>query len=206
MEFSYEQFKKIKENINDKVSERDSVLKMLSVLRNKKTETEIELIKLKKAQIIIQNVSQITQSALTYQISNLVTTALFSVNEEWPEFKMKIETRHNQNEIDFFFYENGCEQDPLESSGYGVCDIASLALNISIWALNKNRPCFINDEPFRNLSVDNLEKASLMLKMLCEKLNIQIIMVSHEDEIAVAADKVFRVSKRKEISSCKVES
>lgn len=148
-----------------------------------------------KAREIIQLVAQNTQETLKYHISGLVTTALKSVSKEWPEFAVNMVVRRNQTECDLVFIEDGEECNPIDSSGGGPLDVASFALRIANWSLNKNRPTFWLDEPFKYVSPNLQPKVSQMLKMLCDELKIQIIMVSHAEEINYRADKTFYVGK-----------
>ena len=148
-----------------------------------------------KAREIIQIVAQNTQEKLQFHISSLVTTALQSVSKEWPEFAAKIVVRRNQTECDLVFIEDGVECNPIDSSGGGPLDVASFALRIAYWSLNKNRPTFWLDEPFKFVSPNLQPKVSQMLKMLCDELKIQIIMISHADEINYRADRTFNVDK-----------
>ena len=148
-----------------------------------------------EARVILQETAAQTQKNLRYHISSLVTMAIQAIFGEGLEFKMAIEQRRNQTEIDFFVEEFGNLQEPLDSNGFGLVDIISLALRVSYWSLKKNRKTFILDEPFRNLSRDHSRAASKLLKTLCEKLGLQIIIVSHDTEITSYADKVFQVEK-----------
>ena len=76
-----------------------------------------------------------------------------------------------------------------------MVDVASFALRISLWALKnpKSRNTLLLDEPFKNLSRKYLPKASDMLKKLCDRMKLQIIMIAHPPELIEAADRVFNV-------------
>jgi len=77
-----------------------------------------------------------------------------------------------------------------------MMDVTSFALRVAFWALKKNRPIMVLDEPFPNVSPDLQYKVSEMVKFVSEKLGLQIIMVSHAENINVAANKTFVVSKK----------
>jgi len=155
----------------------------------------------KEARIIFQTVAAKTQENLKYCVSNLVTMAVKAIFGDGIEFKMAIERRRNQTEIDFFVEEYGNLQEPLDSNGYGLVDVISLALRISYWSLKKTRGIFILDEPFRNLSRNHSKAASKLLKYLCTELGLQMIVVSHDTEITKYADKIFRVEKQGKFST-----
>jgi len=149
---------------------------------------------------IFQTVGRQTQSSLEYHISNIVTLALHSVFDNPPNFKVKFELRRNKTECDLLFEEQGQEYKPIDASGGGVLDIVSFALRIAFWSIRKNRNCLILDEPFRNVSPELQTRVSEMIKTISEKLGIQILMVSHAQDINQAADKTFICSKNKNIS------
>ena len=72
----------------------------------------------------------------------------------------------------------------------------SFALRIASYALEQgNDNVIILDEPFRFVSRDLVSRAGEILKVLSEKLNLQIILVTHIPELIDVADKVFEVKK-----------
>lgn len=156
--------------------------------------------------VIFQHVAQQTQRNLEVHISNLVTTALASVIPDSPEFETEIEIARKGTECRFYFAEHGERSKPMDAAGGGPLDIASFALRISYWSLNKNRATFVLDEPFKYVSPGLQGKVSDMLKMLSDKLGIQIIMVSHADEVNYSADKTFLVEKVGKESKVRVET
>lgn len=147
----------------------------------------------KKARIIFQDIAQKTQKNLEDHISNIVTLALKAVSPDFPNFIAEMTIRRNQLECDLWFEKNGNKVPPLNSSGGGPKDIASFALIVSYWSMDKNRGTIILDEPFRNVSPDLQENVGDMLRMICDKLELQLIIVSHADTINECADKEFFV-------------
>jgi DNA repair exonuclease SbcCD ATPase subunit len=158
-----------------------------------------------KARKVIQLVGEKLQEEVAQYLSNLVTMALKAVSSDFPEFKARMISKRNQIECELFFVEKGNEEDPLSSSAGGCVDVASFALRVAMWSLNKNRPTLILDEPFRNVSPDLQSQVSDMIKLVSEELGIQIIMVSHADDINMAASKTFSCSKEHGISLVKEE-
>lgn len=164
-----------------------------------------EIINTEQAQIIIQTVAQKTQEELEYRLSEIVSLALAAVFDDPYKLKVNFIIRRGKTECDLLFEKNGEIFDPLTSSGGGAIDVAAMALRVAIWSLTQPKPrnILILDEPFRFLSQEYQIKASIMLKELSKKLNLQIIMVSHSELLIEGADKVFQVIIRKGRSQIK---
>lgn len=159
----------------------------------------------KEAHAIICTVAQDTQKQIQYQISSLVTLALRSVFPEPYEFKAEFIMKRNKTECNMFFEKNGKRFDPMNEVGGGVLDVASFALRVSMWALSRvNDNVIFLDEPFKNINDDSRElhrKIAEMVKMVSDKLNLQIIMVSMIPEMRSVADKVIFIKRKKGVST-----
>jgi len=169
------------------------------IASDEEKETE-RLENLQVARSLIQKAAQLTQERLSVHISDLVSLALRSVFEEPYEFQATFENRRNTIECDLNFVKDGNEYKPLDSCGYGAADVASFALRIAYWSLGETRPVLIWDEPFRQLSKKKQPMAAEMVKRLSKELGLQIIIITHSEELAECADKVFKVSISKGVS------
>lgn len=185
----------MRRNVEQKIGRRNLLMEQREKQVEQLAKIEELLDYTVKARVIIQTVAKNTQKNIEYHISNLVTMALSSVFPQPYEFQLRFVERRNTTEADLIFLKNGHETDDiLNSGGGGVADIASLALRISLWSLNKTSRTFILDEPDKFLHNPKYqEKASEMMKELCDKLGIQIIMVSDQGNIVNAADNVVRI-------------
>jgi len=195
----------VREKLRDKRSERaihkDNITRLNKELDTLFTSTAGHI----KARELMQKAAELTQKNLEEHLSKITTKALDIVfEEEAPLFIVRFISRRNVSECDMFFSDDGVnEMNPLDSCGFGAVDVASFALRVSIWALSKTRNCLIIDEPFRNLDEERMPRASQMLKILSDELQIQMIVVTHETYLEDAADKVFVVTKKNKISSVK---
>ena len=165
---------------------------------DKKDQLKDELKNIEHAQFVIQTVAQETQENLIYNIENVVTSALEAVLDNPYKFKVIFDIKRNKTECQLLFERDGRLINPLDSSGYGAADLASFALRIAAWSLTypKKRSVFILDEPFKHLSTELHEKASMLIKELSKKLEIQFIIITHVNQISEHSDKVFRVIKQ----------
>lgn len=151
-----------------------------------------------EARELLQEIGLRTQEQLQYHISDITSLALSAVFDDPYELRVVFEKRRNKTECDLLFVRNDKEVEPLEASGYGAVDVAALSLRVASWTMMnpRSRNTIILDEPMRFLSEDRQPYASQMLKELSERLDIQFIIVTHEQELVQYADKVFEVSIR----------
>lgn len=189
-------------NARSYVDQRKGQANIIRQNIKEKTDENAELTKSlhdhEQALEIIKEVGKKTQEKLQYHISEITSLALEAVFDD-SAYKLEVRfvERRDKMECDLVFVNNkGQEMDPLESTGGGAVDVASFALRIASWSLTnpKTRNVIILDEPLRFLDKQKQEKASLMIKEISKKLNLQFIIVTHEDKLTEAADKVFRVS------------
>lgn len=171
-------------------------------VKSKIESLEEKLDVIEKAREIIRIVALDTQRQLEYQISEIVSLALASVFEEPYKLKLNFVEQRGKTEAVITFERNNQECNPLTASGGGAVDVACMALRLSLWSLQQKRTrnTIILDEPFKCLSKDLSEKAGQLLKMLSDKLGIQFILVTHDQNIVPYADKVFKVSKNSNYS------
>lgn len=184
--------KKVKDRINYDLARREILTDEL----NKKT-TSLSKIEERhnnaiKARTILQLVSSQVQINIVERFNRLVSMALSSVFPVDPyRFEMEFVTRRNKQECDIYFTRNGERIDPMGDSGGGVLDIASFACRVVFYSLKRTTPFMALDEPMKHLSSSFQPAASEMIKTLNEKLGIQFLIVTHLDNLKIAADKIF---------------
>lgn len=190
---------------------RETINKLLATksilndsLRDEKEEKKFLVSDIKfqeEARAILQKAAELTQSKLSIHLSDLVSLALKSVFEEPYKFLVRFISKRGNTECELLFVDDkGNEYQPLNSCGYGPADVASFALKVSYWALGNYRPLLLIDEPFKHLSTNYKNKTSEMVKNLSTELGLQFIIITHSEELASHADKVFTISQEKGIS------
>lgn len=173
-----------------------SILRLESKINRKKEELE----NLEQAQTIIQIVGKTTQEELQYHLSELVTLAMENVLDDPYKLITNFVIRRGKTEVDLLFERNGETVNPLNATGGGAVDIASLALQFSLWGMQtpRTRKTFILDEPLKWLKGNDLPvKGANLIKQISERLGVQIIMVSHSPELIESADNVIEISQNK---------
>ncbi len=185
-----------------KTGEKNQIERTLEETKKEVKELKRDLRRHEQAQEVIRQVALKTQQQLQFHISDIATMALEAVFDDPYQLIVEFIQRRNKTECDLYFSRDGEKIDPLSATGGGAVDVASFALRVASWSMSipRTRNTLILDEPFRYLSSNLLPKASEMLKEVSDKLGLQIIMVTHADELIESADRVFSVSKKKGIS------
>ena len=185
---------------------RDRIQKDRKQATKDRKYTKRQYLHYEKALEVVKEVGLKTQQELEYHISNLVSAAITSVfPNNSCQFKVQFVQRRGKTECDLMLEKNGEYIHPYDDAG-GVVDIVSFALRVAALSMtrNKTRPLLLLDEPFKHLSTDLQERASMMLKELADNIGIQIIYISHAGIAASEyADKQFHVTTENEISKIK---
>lgn len=159
-----------------------------------------DLLLIEEGQKLVQDVALATQSKLKMSIEPIVTSALDIVfKEEAYEFVVDFEVKRGKTECSLLFQRDGHKFVPMRDSGFGAVDVASFALRLALWNISRphTNPIFFLDEPFSHVSEDLQESVIEMVRVLSDKLGIQVIIVSHNKEADLMAfsNKVFFVRK-----------
>ena len=190
-----EMIQSYREKYNEAKANRDwirsEIEKKTEQLNSLKKRHELSL----RVQERINRVARQTQQRLEVGISHVVTNAIQSIPfKEKFDFAIEFVQRRGKTECDLWSVARNKEKcDPLGATGYGVCDVESLALLCVFKKLKGGRQTLILDEPFRNVSINFRRHIAEMTKVLCDELGLQMIIVSHVMELIDVADNVIEL-------------
>ncbi len=200
------------EEINDNFRSLGERIKILTdqyeTLDEKIYELGTKVENMTKARWIITEVQRLTQQRFKEKMENLVTLAIQSVfSKRHYEFELKFEEKRNQMEVKPIIHEwvNGVKYtyESLEDDfGGGMIDIVSIAMRVVLWSMEKpaSRNVIILDEPGKNLGA-MINVFGKILKEISHKLNFQLIVITHDEEILDNSDRAYLVSHEKGVSN-----
>lgn len=139
-----------------------------------------------EAQEILQHLAQAVQQQAHKKIAEVVSLCLSTVFEDDPyQFEITFERKRGRTEAHLSFVRNGLSVDPLSASGGGVVDVAAFALRAACLMLHRPRlrRLLVLDEPFRFVSAGYQDNVRQMLEQISDKLEMQIIMVTHNQNL-----------------------
>ncbi len=171
---------------------------------NDKVEEETANISTANSALDICNVVLMaTQNEVKTFIEEIVTLALQAVFGEEYGFEIEYDIKRNKSEAKFGLTKYGQKfEDMEEECGGGVVDVISFALRIALWALTNPTPSpiMILDEPGKHISMNQQEVFAEMLSKVSKMFGMQMIVVSHSDDIINVCDRAFQVKQIKDVS------
>lgn len=146
-----------------------------------------------RAAAVIRSFSDDHSENLKADIERLVSYALTSVFAEPMHFKVVTRVLRGQTNIEFALEQNGVERPILGSHGGGVAQVVGFILRATVLLLTKSlRPVLVLDEPFSQVSSEYLPRLAAFLRELVDSTPLQLIVVSHEEELAEVSDVHYR--------------
>lgn len=182
--------------LNKRAAERELLQKQVLEISNRIGELSAEVDDHIEARNIVSGVAKLTQEGVKDYIETLVTTAIKAVFPRRDyKFLVQFDVKKNKTDVSLLVQEGDKEPyRPDEEQAGGIVDIISFALRVVMWSLQaeRSRNILVLDEPFRFTGV-LIGIAGQMLKEISQQLGIQIVMVTHSQELIDIADKAWEV-------------
>lgn len=178
-----------REVVNTAKATHAAAKRVLATAREAVAGAEADFCDAEEAQQIIQAVAETIQEQAHDRIAGVVSRCLALVFDTPYEFRIIFERSRGRTEARLVFMRDGLAVDPITSSGGGVVDVAAFALRVSCLMLKRPpaRRVLVLDEPFRFVSKEYRPRVAQMLERLSSELGIQIIMVTHIEELRVGS-------------------
>ena len=184
---------------NDLVSKVNAITKNIAInSASIKLQEELSAILIDSAKVMRDKAKAHFEKIVTdaLQFVSQDSTCKFVIEESMvrgkPAYEFYIETMVN-GEI--------CRKKPEESCGGGFIDIISVTAKVAYLKIFDSprimNMCFIMDEPGKMISEQMSVKFAEYIKFLGKQFGLQIIMVTHNENIAIVADETFIVSKNR---------
>lgn len=192
--------------------EREAIQKRIKsldeIIQQNETSLEIE----NKTKLLLQKVSIEARDTAKSVMEKAVTHALQYIFGLDFSFEIELKETKNRVEAEFYVLNNIGGQvirsSPEEACGGGVVDIISIALRMALLHLYQNPKIngpVILDEPGKHVSTDYTIKLAEFLKHLSSMFQRQIILSTHQMDLAHIADQTYTVDIKNGASTVKTE-
>jgi DNA repair exonuclease SbcCD ATPase subunit len=187
--------KQLEANLISKKAVRDRLNKDLISLSTKATVVDIAIVDHTEAATVLQKISQSQQAFLQGKLESLVSYALTTIFGKTYQFQAVFDVRGNQTELSFKVAdENGNFQDLKRSHGGGLISVVAFLLRVIVLLSvgSEYRRLLVLDEPFVQLSEEYLPAFTGFLKDFTKQADLQIVMITHNEELRSVGDKVYK--------------
>lgn len=126
-----------------------------------------------------------TQHRIHSQICFLVNHCIQEVFGNSYSLAIEFQGRGGRTTARLVLSKDGQEVSTDDGVGGGIIDLASFALRVAALTIHQPplAPLLILDEPFKFVSADHRPAVKMLLEKLAERLDMQIIMVTHIEEL-----------------------
>lgn len=183
------------------VGARELLIKQKAEQQKKLTNSIETISTWEQVQILLTKTSEYAREQLKARIEETVTAALQAVFGEGLEFRIIISTFRDQPAAEWQVVSKYGDMEvagnPQDARGGGITDIVSLALRLAMLELARPKVTgpVILDECGKHVSKEFSGNMAFFLKEYAAKAGRQVILVSHNEELANAGDKTYKVVK-----------
>lgn len=172
--------------------------------RGKEIQAEVaeltELVEdLDKVTILLNSIGEDRQQKAQQTIEELVTRGLQTIFDETLSFHIVQTTRGKSVTVEFVVRTtlNGraIETPVMDARGGGLAATIGFLLRLVVLLLTRGQrqdTLMILDETFAHVSAEYLPAVSAFVREVVDKTGVQIIMVSHQEELTENADALYR--------------
>lgn len=156
---------------------------------------------LAQAREVFQLAAEAAREQAKQGVERVVTWALQSVFGPEISFEVALSERRDQPEADFFVVSTyggttPVRTEPTEARGGGVVDIISLALRYVLLERSRMGGPLVLDEPGKHVSEEYSRALGDFIRLMSEDAGRQVIIVTHNSELAETGTLAYRVELR----------
>jgi ABC-type oligopeptide transport system ATPase subunit len=152
---------------------------------------------------LMQKLSSIMKTNTIKKVETLITHGLQEISGEKLKFVVQYETKRNAIQAQYKLYDEATKTyyDIINSFGGGIADIISILQRIIFIYQFDTAKILVLDEAGKWISNCMQNKFGKFLRDVSHQLGIQIILITHKDNMVEEADNVVRVTK---VGDCSV--
>lgn len=153
---------------------------------------------LTQAREVFQLAAETAREQAKQSVERVVTWALQAVFGPEISFAVLIEPRRDQPEANFAVVSTyggttPVRTEPMEARGGGIVDVISLALRSVLLERTRMGGPLVLDEPGKHVSEEYSRALGEFIRAISEDTGRQVILVTHNSELAETAEVVYRV-------------
>lgn len=179
---------------------RDALQAQADQLRAAARAAEEEAERMAKVRALVEAAGQAAREAARQEAEAMVTEALQAVFGPRLRFRVHLSEQRGRPYAEFAVEAQGpggveFAADPLDAHGGGVVDVLALALRLLLLESAQPRieDPLVLDEPGKHLSAGYAPHLAAFLATASREFGRQIILVTHDEELAAVGERAYRV-------------
>ena len=197
-------FNNIKSLIDRQIGERESIISSIEDSKLKMLIASNKEALYGKSIETLQKVSGIMKTKTITNIETLITKGIHDViGEKNLSFIVKYDSKRNFIQAQYKIHDSVANEDYniVDSFGGGIADIISILQRIIFVYKFNTAKIIVLDEAGKWISSCKQDDFGKFLSEISNKLGIQIILITHKNEVLAHSNKIFRVTKSGAFSS-----
>lgn len=178
-------------------SNNDNLKEEISKLEEEIEEHQSNLVLGVESVNFIEKTANHERSLIKDKVESVITDALKEIYGNEYSITFDYTMKRNKTSVDIYLTKHTKLGDIVRKQGGfggGVSDVISLPLKLLVLlALKNNDKILIADEPGKHMD-ERVDKFGFFLKNVCDKLGIQLIILTHHESLAEFGDAVYKVS------------
>lgn len=186
-----------KKGVEKRIMENTVLKEQIQDCEKKIIENTRKLGCVKDALNIIEKLAMEKRNGIKSGLESVVTEALRMLYDDKYSFEMKYGEKNNRSYLEMRVIkktEAGEIKRQMDGFGGGVSDSISIPLRMMVLKGSNTGDILGLDEAFKHVDGEKVARVGEFLKTICEKLEIQIIMVTHHLPLLKYADAGFRIN------------
>ncbi|PKJ54720.1 chromosome partitioning protein ParA [Bacillus sp. SN10] len=186
-----------------KIGQRDLLVRQQKGAEARKAKAVAQLGEFDLVQILLQKTSDYARQQAKRRIEEIVTSALTVVFDKDYRFEIEITVKSNQPVAEYWLQSEDVRtqlKPPDYDRGGGVADVVSLALRLAVGEISGVRGPLFLDEVGKMVSKEYAPNVAYFLKRYSHKFNRQIILITHNQDLAEIGEVSLHVTQIKGVS------
>lgn len=185
--------------LDERQGEARSLLTRAKDLQTEVTSLSEMVEDLDRVTLLLNSMGEDRQQKAQQTIEELVTRGLQTIFDETLSFHIVQTTRGKTVQVDFIvrttLHGRAIETPVLDARGGGLAATIGFLLRLVVLLLTRGQrqdTLIVLDETFAHVSAEYLPAVSAFVREVVDKTGVQIIMVTHQEELMEGADQVYR--------------
>jgi DNA repair exonuclease SbcCD ATPase subunit len=194
------------EELTTKRSENALLDRQIDAAETKLTETIAKLDIGKEALSFLEKVANSRRGAMKSKIESILSEAIQLLYGPSYRVEMGYTVKRNRSDMTIEIVrdtpQGEVRRDPMGGTGGGVADTIALPLRMMVLlGSQQTDKVLVPDEPYKHLDPERVEIVADFLKLMSERLGVQLILCSHHrDQMMDKADKSYHVTEENGVS------